>query len=119
MTTVFVYGTLKRGLELSGLLADQSFLGMAHTTPHFRMASLDGGSYPGLYPSPEHGLSVEGELWSVSPDCLAELDRVEGVDQGLYSRAAISLLPPNESLVAQAYHYLGEISGLPDAGSRW
>lgn len=119
MTTVFVYGTLKRGHGLSNLLTGQQFLGIAHTTPHFRMAALADGSYPGLYQSPSNGLSIEGELWSVSPDCLAGLDRAEGVAEGLYSRNVIGLLPPHENLTAEAYHFLGEVSGLPDAGSRW
>ena len=118
-TTVFVYGTLKTGFDLAYLLAGQEFLGAAQTAPCYRMASLEDGEYPGLYQSPDAGSSIDGELWSVSSTCLAELDRVEGVAQGLYARNPIALLPPNDSVDAQAYFYLGDTTGLPDAGDRW
>ena len=119
MTTVFVYGTLKTGLELAYLLAGQEFIGAARTTPGFRMASLEDGEYPGLYTSEATGRTIHGELWSVTPLCLAELDRVEGVAEGFYARRPIGLLPPHESANAQAYFYLGDVSGLPDAGTCW
>ena len=119
MTTVFVYGTLKTGLELAYLLAGQEFIGPARTRPSFRIASLGDGEYPGLYMSRDAGRSIHGELWFVTPECLAELDRVEGVAEGFYARRPIGLLPPHESAGAHAYFYLGDVSGLPDGGTCW
>lgn len=119
MTTVFVYGTLKKGFELAYLLENETFIGLARSAPRYGLVSLEGGDYPGLYERPDHGRSITGELWSVSPTCLASLDRVEGVAEGLYERAPIELLAPHVAAEAEAYFYLGKMAGLPDAGTDW
>jgi gamma-glutamylaminecyclotransferase len=76
-TLLFVYGTLKRGLRNHRLLADQEFLGEAVTEPRYRVVDL--GPHPGLISDGVAGLAVKGELWAVSPCCLAELDDFEEV----------------------------------------
>jgi gamma-glutamylcyclotransferase (GGCT)/AIG2-like uncharacterized protein YtfP len=115
-TNIFVYGTLMRGDCRHGALAGQKFLGDAKTAPRYRM--YDVGTYPALVESAD-GLSIEGELWSVDDACLARLDDVEGVPDGLYARRPIKLQPPFEVTPAQAYFFLKSTSGMTDSGQRW
>lgn len=118
-TVLFVYGTLKRGWDLAVHLDGQAFLGFARTTARYRLHHL--GGYPGLVEAepPGSGRSIEGELWSVDAACLARLDEIEGVDEGEYERRSIELLDPWSAHPAEAYHYLGDVSDLPDCGERW
>lgn len=115
-TNIFVYGTLMRGDCRHGVLAGQTFLGEAKTDPRYRM--YDVGTYPALVES-AGGLAIEGELWSVDDACLARLDEVEGVPEGLYARRPIKLQPPFEGTAAQAYLFLKCTSGMAYCGPRW
>ena len=63
MSTVFVYGTLKRGGSNHLILARQRFLGSARTGPGFTLHSL--GDYPGMVRSSGDTEGVSGELWVV------------------------------------------------------
>ena len=119
--SIFVYGTLKRGLCRAHFLAGQHFWGEARTLPRYRM--YDCGTYPGLKRSADDGLSIIGELWQVDDECLARLDREEGVAEGLYVRRTIELEPPaSQSLPGspiEAYFYVPGIAGYPDCGDCW
>jgi gamma-glutamylcyclotransferase (GGCT)/AIG2-like uncharacterized protein YtfP len=115
-TNLFVYGTLMRGDCRHGALAGQQFLGEATTVPRYRM--YDVGTYPALVESP-HGLAIEGELWSIDDACLARLDEVEGMPEGLYARRPITLQAPFEETAAQAYFFLKGTGGMADCGPRW
>ena len=117
MTTVFVYGTLKRGGSNHLFLAGQHFLGDARTTPGFTLYSL--GDYPGMVRVPGDTAGVTGELWSVDDACLDELDRLEGLDEGLYERVDVLLAPNPHAASAQTYLYLRLHHGLPSLGSTW
>lgn len=111
MHRVFVYGTLKQGGCRHHFIAQEAFLGMATTEPIYRLYDL--GDYPGLVHR-EHGSNVKGELYEVSDECLEQLDVVEGVAGGLYSRQPIELLAPwNESTVL-TYIYEQSIDGCPE-----
>lgn len=117
MTTVFVYGTLKRGGSNHLFLVGQHFLGAARTVPGFTLYSL--GDYPGMVRTPGDTEGVTGELWSVDDACLAELDRLEGLDEGLYERVDVLLAPNPLARSAQTYLYLRPHHGLPSLGSTW
>lgn len=117
MTTLFVYGTLKRGGSNHAFLAGQKFLGEARTQAGFTLYSV--GDYPGMVRAPGDTAGVTGELWVVDDACLAELDRLEGLDEGLYERADILLQPNPIAAAAQAYLYLRPHQGLPRLGSTW
>lgn len=117
LTNVFVYGSLKRGFALHNCLEGQKFLGECQTVPHYRL--FDCGSYPALVRVAANGVSVKGELFCVDSKCLGQLDIVEGVNDGLYKRTGILLLPPFESHDSQAYFYLPSTLGLADCGERW
>ena len=116
MARIFVYGTLKRGYSRSAALQGEKFLGTARTDTRYRMYNC--GDYPGLVESPE-GLSIEGELWEVSAECLKRLDEIEGVGNQLYKRAKVHLKTPHEREKAETYLYLRSTQGMPDCGARW
>ena len=113
---VFVYGSLKRGYALHRLLKTADFVGPAVTQPLYRIFNL--GSYPGLVDWPA-GLSIAGELYRVDPECLNQLDRAEGVAEGLYARREIQLANARADHSAQAWFWLGPVTGFPDCGTRW
>jgi gamma-glutamylcyclotransferase (GGCT)/AIG2-like uncharacterized protein YtfP len=117
MTTVFVYGTLKRGGSNHRFLAGQNFLGPARTVPGFTLYSL--GDYPGMVRAPGDTTGVIGELWTVDDNCLAELDRLEGLDEGLYERAEVLLAPHAHAGFAQTYLYARPLHGFPSLGDNW
>ncbi len=117
MTTLFIYGTLKRGGSNQLFLAGQKFLGPARTIPGFTLYSL--GDYPGMVRAPGDTTGVIGELWSVDDACLAELDRLEGLDEGLYERIDVLLAPNPLAGSAQTYLYLRAHHGLAPIGSEW
>jgi gamma-glutamylcyclotransferase (GGCT)/AIG2-like uncharacterized protein YtfP len=112
---LFVYGSLKTGQRNSGrFLAGQTFLGPARTPSRYRLH--DCGPFPAMVEAGD-GISVRGELWDVSEECLKRIDRLEGVDVGLYERKVIALeSPPVEAYV---YLFLGSVEGLSDCGSSW
>ena len=117
MTTVFVYGTLKRGGSNHRFLAGQNFIGPARTVPGYTLYSL--GDYPGMVREPGAIAGVTGELWSVDANCLAELDRLEGLDEGLYERAEVQIAPNLFAATAQSYLYLRPHQGFAPLGDTW
>ncbi len=119
MPLIFVYGTLKRGDVRSSALAEAQFVGAARTAPRYRL--YDCGEYPALVNAPpgEGGVSIEGEVYEATPECVARLDDVEGVAEQLYERAPIALLPPFSGCTVEAYFYRRPIAGLRELGTRW
>ena len=114
---IFVYGTLKRGLENAHYLAGQTFLGEARTAPEYRMVSL--GGYPGMLEASEIGRCIFGEVWEVDQSCKCALDELEGIEEGLYVFAAVRLLAPFDAGSVFTYLYARSISARPDAGENW
>lgn len=113
---LFIYGTLKRGHCRAPILAEQRFLRTVQTRPIYRM--LNCGTYPGLVATGTgDGKAIQGELWEVDRVCLALLDSEEGVDVGLYKRAAIEV--EGHPRRVEGYHYLHDISSLADCGNCW
>jgi gamma-glutamylaminecyclotransferase len=108
-TLLFIYGTLKRGAANHAVLADQTFVGEAHTVPGYRLFVV--ADYPGLVKDPADRRGVTGELWSVTPPALARLDAFEGIPEKLYRRDQIALAHPAEWASADTYFYLRNIRG--------
>lgn len=115
-THLFVYGTLMRGESRHRHLAEETFVDQARSAPGYRLFDL--GDYPALVEDPD-GLSIVGELWLVGDAALRELDDVEGVDEGLYARRPIPLLPPHDGIAAEGYVSLESVAGLPDISPSW
>ena len=116
-SSIFVYGSLKRGHRNHAFLQGQSFLGTAHTVAGFRLFDL--GDYPGMVAWPEDKTGVAGEVWAVNAACLVQLDQLEGTAEGLYRRAPVPLLAPFAGQTVETYFYLHPIDGRRDAGSVW
>ena len=117
MNTIFVYGTLKHGGSNHLFLRGQRFMGAARTAPGFTLYSL--GDYPGMVRAPGDTAGVTGELWSVDDACLAELDQLEGLAEGLYERIDVLLAPNATAGSAQTYLYLRQWDGLTAIGDTW
>jgi gamma-glutamylcyclotransferase (GGCT)/AIG2-like uncharacterized protein YtfP len=117
MKHVFVYGTLKRGGSNHFLLAGQQFVGAGQTRAGFALYDLEG--YPGMVAEAAAAGGIAGEVWSVDATCLAELDRLEGIDEGIYRREKVSLEPPFADQDVEAYLYLRSVSGRPRTGPDW
>lgn len=115
-SVIFVYGSLKRGYALHHLLRSAEYLGPADTQPLYRLFDL--GSYPGLVEWPE-GLEIQGELYAVTADVLRRLDEAEAVSEGLYARRTVQLQPTTGQLAAEAWFWLGAVSGRRDCGHSW
>ena len=73
---LFVYGTLMRGGCRHHALADQTYLGPAVTRPLYLLYHL--GDHPGMVRAETEGQSVQGELYEVETERLAQLNELEG-----------------------------------------
>jgi gamma-glutamylaminecyclotransferase len=118
---VFVYGSLKQGQRLHHAIQGQQFLGNSTTCPDY--ALYDCGDYPALVKVAANGESVKGELYRVDSNCLQNLDNIECVDEGLYCRKPVDLLPRDDeddsSDIVWAWFYLQSIDGLRRCGNQW
>jgi len=125
---IFVYGTLKRGYNMLNIVPDAVFL---RETTLYGFNIYDLGSYPGIKTVEDKDNSdsqqypfVRGELWSVSDEGLARLDRYEG---SAYSKIMVEIeadfnegLDPGETEWAVTYHYDGNVSHLkPIVNGEW
>ena len=113
---IFVYGSLKRGYRLHRLLTAQEFLGSAQTACQYRMYDL--GEYPGLTEA-HNGVSVRGEVYRVSAECLQTLDDVEEVEAGIYARRCVRLTGDFSGQSVDAWFWQRSVSGCRDCGNSW
>lgn len=67
MKTLFVNGTLMRGLKLHKNLEGAEFLGEFKTLPRYRIYTIN-DIHPGMYEVPEGGVAVTGELYRMSDE---------------------------------------------------
>lgn len=102
---VFVYGTLKSGGRLNpGLIhAGGTICGEAKIlSKGYVMRSL--GGYPALQKVADgSGTYIHGELWVVSAEGIATLDRIESYPN-FYNRELITVWSGNQSFKAIAYY---------------
>ena len=92
---LFVYGTLKRGGAGADRMRGATFEGSTATVAGYALHDL--GEYPALVRARD-GV-VEGEVYLVTAEHLAELDRYEGCPE-LYCR---ELVPLSDGSRAEAY----------------
>jgi len=95
MSKIFVYGSLRQGGGLHECLATSKYLNTVRTKPEYKLYSL--GAFPGLVAGGT--TAVVGEVYDVTPEVLARLDRVEG-HPNFYCRTTIILQDDTE---VQAY----------------
>lgn len=110
-TTLFVYGTLKRGMSHHHHLQGEEFVAAAQTLPRYRLYVCDW--HPALVEATE-GNAIHGELWRVSDEALHALDRFEGAQ---FQRRALAVAGHDGPI--EGYFYLGDVAGLRDCGTSW
>ena len=119
MTTIFVYGTLMTGECRHAHLAREGsrLLGTGRTLPRFALFQEPNADYPCMVEveDDEEGVAVAGELWEVTDDTLAILDKVEGVPDWFVHRA-ITLEDGRE---VQAYLMAARPAVARSLGDRW
>ena len=108
---IFVYGTLRRGAPMHGLLEGRvRFLGEASVAGRL----LDLGAFPGLVTPGSEADRVAGELFAIvegqSDDLLDAADRYEGES---FQRSWERVEGPDGPAEAWLYWYIGERTG-PD-----
>lgn len=74
--TLFVNGTLMRGLALHGNLDGAEFLGEFRTRPLYRIYSIN-DVHPGMLKVSEGGVSVAGEMYRMSDETWARVEAGE------------------------------------------
>jgi gamma-glutamylaminecyclotransferase len=98
---LFVYGTLRRGGKNHFYLAKTSFQGNAETYPEYTLGMTD--EYLILQ---EGGrCCVSGEVYSVPPHVLSQLDNLESTSTGLFTRRRVALKEPFIDQVVYTYIY--------------
>jgi gamma-glutamylcyclotransferase (GGCT)/AIG2-like uncharacterized protein YtfP len=86
MATLFVYGTLMKGMRNHVYLEKAQFVGEAATAPQFELMS--NGSIPAMRDGKE---AVKGELYEVDEETLKGLDVLEEVNSKLYEKREIEV----------------------------
>ncbi|NQV82811.1 MAG: gamma-glutamylcyclotransferase [Rhodospirillales bacterium] len=79
--TLFVNGTLMRGLALHHNLEGAAFLGEFNTAPVYRLYSIN-DIHPGMFEVETGGVSVAGEVFEMSDEIWAHVEA--GEPPGLY-----------------------------------
>ena len=86
MATLFVYGTLMKGMRNHVYLEKAQFVGEATTEPKYELMS--NGSIPAMRDGKE---TVRGELYEVDDETLSSLDVLEEVNSKLYEKREIEI----------------------------
>ena len=79
MRTLFVNGTLMRGLALHHNLDGATYVGAFKTAPRYRIYSI-GDIHPGMFEVEDDGISVPGEIYEMSEDVWARVEAGEPPD---------------------------------------
>ena len=108
-----VYGTLMRGQRANHLMSGSDFAG-CFCLKDYAMYHL--GSYPGIVPCA--GESVMGELYFVSEEMIAQIDRYER-EGDLYLRRSVTLIAGENTHTAEVYVYNRDVSGLDKMPKAW
>lgn len=100
MKKLFVYGTLMKGESNNSFMNTAEYKGKYKTEDKWGLVNL--GHFPALVP---YSVEVEGELYEVDTETLARIDRLEGVETGLYQRRTINIydMETGEHVEADTY----------------
>ncbi|MEM7409129.1 MAG: gamma-glutamylcyclotransferase family protein [Myxococcota bacterium] len=106
---IFVYGTLRRGAPMHGLLEGRvRFLGAGSVAGRL----LDLGAFPGLVPPEAEGDRVEGELFAiVEGEAESLLDAADRYEGETFRRSWEAVEGPAGPEEAWLYWYIGERTG--------
>lgn len=110
---LFVYGTLRRGAPMHGLLQGRArWLGPAQVPGRL----LDLGAFPALLPPSAAGERVHGELFALGADAAVLLDALDRYEGPRFRRERETVAGPGGAVEAWLYRYAGEASGRLIAG---
>ena len=125
MTKVFVYGTLKKGGAIRGLDGQPGaeLVGDAVTTDS-EYSLFDLGAFPAVGIKGKN--KIKGEVWEVSDQIFASLDRIEGYPD-FYDRKQISSSKGNTWIYYipgieqehDIYRDITKITGEPGGALEW
>ena len=108
MHRIFVFGTLKEGFCNFHVNRGRRIAGDFVTVERYPLVILGGENLPWLVPTAGQGHQVVGQLFEVDDAMLAEMDRLERVDEPLwYRRVAISVQPREGGDTSTASVYFG------------
>lgn len=92
MHHVFVYGTLKEGFANFGINAGRRVSGTFRTVERYPLYIVGAIQVPWLVNQPGQGQEVLGQVFEIDDAVLADMDRLERVDEpGWYTRATIEV----------------------------
>lgn len=110
---LFVYGTLMKGQNANPFLSNCEYIGK-YVLKDYAMYNL--GAYPGIVAC--KGESVIGEVYSINPDIIPDLDRYEGEGQ-LFTRKIVTVSNGSQSVDVIVYVYRHEVSGSKMMRTMW
>jgi len=96
---LFVYGSLKRGKRLSLEKIEGAEFVSEATTIHPTFDMIDLGSYPGVIEDNYTGCKIVGEVFSITPQLLEQIDEIEGYPS-FYNRIRV------DTTVGEAWMYV-------------
>ena len=67
-TNVFICGSALRGQPDNKNLQQAEFIGEVETAPVYRLHAVSDGWHPGIYPDQANGISIRGELYSMTQE---------------------------------------------------
>ena len=97
---LFVYGTLKRGHRLHGILEGQKYLGEYTTAPNFDILDYGDGIFP-IVVQKKKGFKIKGEVYEVNSAIFQLTDSIE-IGAG-YKPMTIHLIPDNIQAIIYVY----------------
>ncbi|HEV2960483.1 MAG TPA: gamma-glutamylcyclotransferase family protein [Candidatus Angelobacter sp.] len=117
-TSLFVYGTLKRGGELHSELAAQKVRYMGLAKIQGCLFPIEGESYPGAIQTDSEEY-IKGELYELEEPAktLARIDEVEECNQGLFVRKLVDCWLGSRKIKAWAYFYAKPVKRNPQIAS--
>ncbi|QVL30640.1 gamma-glutamylcyclotransferase [Telmatocola sphagniphila] len=110
---LFVYGTLKRGLQNQHFLDEQKFVAEVKTLPHYRIYHF--GWHPGMIEVSAQGLAVRGEIYEVDEQALSKMDEYEEVPTFFIRKPVLILGFEN----VDAYYFNREIPAGTPFSDHW
>lgn len=104
---LFVYGTLMRGHRLHPHLARPGVHYVGRGRIRAGLYQLRDRGYPAAVPAGDRDRFVHGELYLLDfPEVtLRRLDRIEGVDEGLYAREQVDVWTNGSKTTAWSYFF--------------
>ena len=106
LETIFVYGTLRKGMGNHHLLEGSGFLGMGETVVRYGMYVLPGGI---PYVKRRSGMKavIVGEVYEVDEDTLRRIDRLEG-HPDFYRRRLVPVMLNTEEKIRAWLYFLAD-----------